>query len=148
MAKMVIEECYQDKQNIHLTINPEWKGSWKCWVFTTLKLVSLKTASTATIFLSRIFIFRIPRAPRRSTDPIQLKSSMTFIRDQSSQREWAFERNMAASLVPGRLNKCTLALNIMGRFLGITVKRLAPCRCLDGHIKEPYRNSMALGARP
>ena len=30
----------------------------------------------------------------------------------------------------------------MGRFLGITVKRLAPCRCLDGHVKEPYEMSM------
>ena len=28
------------------------------------------------------------------------------------------------------------------------VKRLAPCRCLDGHVKEPYEMSMALGARP
>ena len=24
----------------------------------------------------------------------------------------------------------------IGRFLGITVKRLVPCRCLDGHDKE------------
>ena len=36
----------------------------------------------------------------------------------------------------------------MGRFLGITVKRLAPCRCLDGHVKEPYEMPMALGAQP
>ena len=36
----------------------------------------------------------------------------------------------------------------MGRFLGITVKRLTLCRCLDGHVKEPYEMSMALGARP
>ena len=28
------------------------------------------------------------------------------------------------------------------------IKRLAPCRCLDGHVKEPYEMSMALGARP
>ena len=28
------------------------------------------------------------------------------------------------------------------------IKRLVPCRCLDGHIKEPYEMSMALGARP
>ena len=27
-------------------------------------------------------------------------------------------------------------------------KRVASCRCLDGHIKEPYEMSMALGARP
>ena len=33
-------------------------------------------------------------------------------------------------------------------FLEITVKRLAPCQCLDGHVKEPYEMSMALGARP
>ena len=25
------------------------------------------------------------------------------------------------------------------------IKRLAPCRCLDGHVKEPYEMSMALG---
>ena len=31
----------------------------------------------------------------------------------------------------------------MGRFLGITVKRLAQCRCLDGHVKEPNEMSMA-----
>ena len=31
----------------------------------------------------------------------------------------------------------------MGRFLGITVKRGIPCRCLDGHFKEPYEMSMA-----
>ena len=36
----------------------------------------------------------------------------------------------------------------MGRYLGITVKRLALCQCLDGHVKEPYEMSMALGARP
>ena len=28
------------------------------------------------------------------------------------------------------------------------LKRVVPCRCLDGHIKEPYEMSMALGARP
>ena len=27
-------------------------------------------------------------------------------------------------------------------------KRVVPCRCLDGHIKEPYDKSMVLGARP
>ena len=26
------------------------------------------------------------------------------------------------------------------------IKRLVPCRCLDGHVKEPYEMSMALGA--
>ena len=31
----------------------------------------------------------------------------------------------------------------MGRFLGITVERGIPCRCLDGHLKEPYEMSMA-----
>ena len=31
----------------------------------------------------------------------------------------------------------------MGRFLGITVKRGIPCRCLDGNVKEPYEMSMA-----
>ena len=32
----------------------------------------------------------------------------------------------------------------IGRFLGITVKSLVPCRCLDGHvIEEPYEMSMA-----
>ena len=31
----------------------------------------------------------------------------------------------------------------MGRFLGITVKRVVPCRCLDGHVKEPHEMSMA-----
>ena len=31
-----------------------------------------------------------------------------------------------------------------GRFLGITVKRLTPCRCFDEHTKEPpYEISMA-----
>ena len=28
------------------------------------------------------------------------------------------------------------------------IKRVVPCRCLDGHVKEPYEMSMALGARP
>ena len=32
----------------------------------------------------------------------------------------------------------------MGRFLWITVKTLAPCRCLGGHVKEPYQMSIAL----
>ena len=36
----------------------------------------------------------------------------------------------------------------MGRFLRITVKRLAPCWYLDGHVKELYEMSMALGPRP
>ena len=36
---------------------------------------------------------------------------------------------------------------LMRRFLGITVKRVALCRCLDGHVKEPYEMSTALGAR-
>ena len=31
----------------------------------------------------------------------------------------------------------------MGQFSGITVKRVAPCRCLDGHFKESYEMSMA-----
>ena len=34
----------------------------------------------------------------------------------------------------------------MGRFLGIALKRLVPCRCLDGHVKESYEMSMALEA--
>ena len=34
------------------------------------------------------------------------------------------------------------------RFLGITVKRVAPGRCLDGHVEEHYEMYMALGARP
>ena len=28
------------------------------------------------------------------------------------------------------------------------IKRVVPCRCLDGHVKEPYEMSMSLGARP
>ena len=28
------------------------------------------------------------------------------------------------------------------------MKRLVSCRCLDGHVKEPYEMSMVLGARP
>ena len=28
------------------------------------------------------------------------------------------------------------------------IKRVAPCRCLDGVVKEPYEMSMTLGARP
>ena len=32
----------------------------------------------------------------------------------------------------------------MGRFLGITVKRVVLCRCLDGNVKEPYGMSTAL----
>ena len=28
------------------------------------------------------------------------------------------------------------------------IKRLVPCWCLDGHVKEPYEMSMVLGARP
>ena len=31
----------------------------------------------------------------------------------------------------------------MGLVLGISVKRLSPCRYLDGHVKEPYEMSMA-----
>ena len=31
----------------------------------------------------------------------------------------------------------------MGRFLGIPVKKVARCRCLNGHVKEPYEMSMA-----
>ena len=36
----------------------------------------------------------------------------------------------------------------MGRSLEITIKRLAPWRELDGHVKEPTEMSMAFGARP
>ena len=32
-------------------------------------------------------------------------------------------------------------------FAGDT-KRVVLCRCLDGHVKEPYEMSMVLGARP
>ena len=28
------------------------------------------------------------------------------------------------------------------------IKRVAQCRCLDGHVKEPYKMSMALGVQP
>ena len=28
------------------------------------------------------------------------------------------------------------------------IKRVVPCRCFDGHVKEPFEMSMALGARP
>ena len=31
----------------------------------------------------------------------------------------------------------------MGRFLGITVKRLVPCRCFDGHVEDLHKMSMA-----
>ena len=31
----------------------------------------------------------------------------------------------------------------MWRFLEITIERLAQCRCLDRHIKEPYEMTMA-----
>ena len=43
-----------------------------------------------------------PCAPRRSTDPILMKSSMTFIRgNRSIERIYlSFERNIAAVLVP------------------------------------------------
>ena len=34
----------------------------------------------------------------------------------------------------------SLACRKMGRLLGITVKRVAPCWCLDGHVKTPLRN--------
>ena len=53
------------------------------------------------------------------------------------------DKNMS-SVSPCATSKATE----IGRCLGITVKRLAPCRCLGGHIKEPYEISMALGAWP
>ena len=31
----------------------------------------------------------------------------------------------------------------MRRFTGISVKRMVPCRCFDGHVKESYEMSMA-----
>ena len=30
----------------------------------------------------------------------------------------------------------------MGWFLGINVKRMAPCRCVDGHVKEPLHKNV------
>ena len=36
----------------------------------------------------------------------------------------------------------------MGRFFGITVKKGGPVSVSDGHVKDPYEMSMALGARP
>ena len=33
----------------------------------------------------------------------------------------------------------------MGRFLGIIVKRVVPCRCYDGHVQEPYEMHIHLG---
>ena len=31
----------------------------------------------------------------------------------------------------------------IGRFLGLTVKRVVPCLCLEGHVKETNEMSMA-----
>ena len=42
--------------------------------------------------------------------------------------------------------KCTRACKGHGYHI-VTIKRLAPCRCWDGYVKEPYEMSMALGAR-
>ena len=36
----------------------------------------------------------------------------------------------------------------MGAVSRKTVKKVVPCRCLDGHVKKPNEMSMALGARP
>ena len=50
---------------------------------------------------------------------------------------------------PQLLSPCTLLkATEMGRFLGITVKKLVPCWCLDGQLKEPCEISMAVGAQP
>ena len=45
------------------------------------------------------FFFRVARAHGKSTEPIQMKSSMTFIRSNRLYRERSFERKMAALLV-------------------------------------------------
>ena len=48
---------------------------------------------------------------------------------------------------PSVLLKATKQLN--GAVSGNNrTKRVAPCRCLDGHVKETYEMSMAFGARP
>ena len=46
-------------------------------------------------------------------------------------------------MCPSYLHACRKKATKMGRFLGITVKRGIPCRCLDGHVKQPYEMSMA-----
>ena len=36
----------------------------------------------------------------------------------------------------------------IGRFLRITVKRVAPCWCLDGHVKESYKKCLVCRWQP
>ena len=38
--------------------------------------------------------------------------------------------------------------DLMGHGAVCRYKRVVPCRCLNGHVKEPYEMSMALGTRP
>ena len=82
----------------------------------------------------------------RSIVPILLEPS--FPGDASVRPS---EHFLSSPWGPGRLIKSrmcppyryvSLKATKMGRFLRITVKRLAPCRCLDGHVKEPFEMSM------
>ena len=50
-------------------------------------------------------------------------------------------------ICPPYRHACVKATEIK-RFLGITVKRLAPCRCLEGHVKELYQMSTSMASEP
>ena len=56
----------------------------------------------------------------------------------SRWRRWGLRRKYVL-----RISMCVVKGDWNGAVFGITVKRLALCRCLDGHVKEPYEMSLA-----
>ena len=54
---------------------------------------------------------------------------------------------------PVRLSReCVLGISSVSLNVSVSrnnrIKRVVPCQCLDGHVKEPYEMYIAFGARP
>ena len=98
-------------------------------MFTFLSLLDLLGDALAfRIFILKIFKL-LPNYGHRATDIT------------------SFEKHLESSS-GHTLSLCRKRGLIGAVCLNHRIKRLVPCRCLDGHIKEPYEMSMALEARP
>ena len=100
---------------------------------------------------------KIPRLPNPVLLPIRhdVGSIVTILGSTLTTTFTAATLTLTSILTgPGSENLSFVFQACRKRRLNVTVcrnnriKRLAPCRCLDGHVKEPSEMSMSLGARP